>query len=188
MPKARDIASELSPSRPPPQPHNPAEWLALGRALDREMRQRWGIDAHANTIAIGWTSVPGLRAHRFLGASQTVRVRAAVPSPTPHVVAPRSNAQFVDHAEQDVVNAFIDAMSGLPRPDRDLSGEFLRIYISHARGPCGACRQGLKSRQTFPGVIADLSRRYPGLSITLAWENRDLALEFMQVQDGERIG
>jgi hypothetical protein len=94
------IASRIVPGAPIPQPTGPAQWLELGRALDAELRAGFGIPANEHTVAVGWTSIPGLQARRFVGGSRRIRETAALPMPSPHLMAPRSNAQFLDHAEQ----------------------------------------------------------------------------------------
>lgn len=183
----RDIASELKPGRVVPEPFSPPQWLALGDALDREMRQQFRIPASVDTIAIGWTSVEGLARRRFQGASKVIRESANIPTPQPHVLAPTDNPQFADHAEQDVVNAFIDGLQEVALDRSPLDGEFLRIYISHGDGPCTKCRQGLNNRQVYPGILAEFSRRYRGLTVSVAWKNGQQQLEFMSLLGGERL-
>lgn len=183
----RDIASELKPGATIPQPFSPPQWLELGDALELEMRRQFNIPASVDTVAIGWTSVAGLTRRRFHGASRIIRESANIPTPLPHILAPTDNAQFADHAEQDVVNAFIDALAQVSRDRSALDGEFLRIYISHGDGPCAKCRQGLNNRQVYPGVLAAFSRRYRGLTVTVTWKNDRGALEFMSLLGGERL-
>ncbi len=179
-------AARVAPGRPVPDPANAADWLAIGRAVLAETRRLYGIPAAAQTVAVGWTGIEGLEDQRFVGASRSIRAAVPLPVPTEHINAPRANAQFLDHAEQDVANAFIDALEDLPsRPPLD--GEWLRIYVSHGKGPCAACAQGLDERQVAPGVLGQLSRRYPGLTVVLAWETAGGRLHHMILQDGVRL-
>lgn len=180
------IGARVVPGAPIPQPTCPAQWLELGRVLDAELRAGFGIPANEHTVAVGWTSIPGLQARRFVGGSRRIRETAALPTPTQHLMAPRSNAQFLDHAEQDVANAFIDAVSGL-RYMPELSSHWLRIYVSHAEGPCAACAQGLSQRQVDPGVLAQLSDMYPDLLIHLFWQSEAGGLGSVMIEGGVRL-
>ncbi|MBX3635944.1 MAG: hypothetical protein KF683_11260 [Rubrivivax sp.] len=169
-----------------PQPQSAAQWLAIGQALLAQLRSQYGLAEGAHTLAVGWTTVPGLEAQRFVGASRALRETALLPSPTAHLQAPRSNAQFLDHAEQDVANAFIDAVAAARLREAQLEGQALRIFVSHARGPCSACAQGVHERQVEPGVLSALSRRYPGLTVVVAWSAGG-ALRHLMLQDGVRL-
>ncbi|RYF89714.1 MAG: hypothetical protein EOO00_09700, partial [Chitinophagaceae bacterium] len=73
-----------------------------------DMRRRYQIDPSSDTLAIARTDVPGLEREVIEGGSPKRRENADIPQPTPYVKSPRTNKQFVDHAEQDVVNGFID--------------------------------------------------------------------------------
>jgi len=168
-----------------PRASNPAGWLAIARALNADVRSQYGIGATVHTVAVGWTSVPGLESARFVGASSRIRASSDIPSPNPHINAPRSGGLFVDHAEQDVANAFIDALQ--KHRLSDLESETLWLYVTHQKGPCKACMQGLANRLVAPGILAQLSLRYPGLLIQMTWETADGKLGSLQVQGGERI-
>jgi hypothetical protein len=180
------IANRVVRGRPIPRPAGPGDWLALGRALNAEVRAQYGLGASAHTVAVGWTSVPGLEAERFVGASRRIREAAWLPTPTPHINAPRTGGQFIDHAEQDVANAFIDALHESGHRG-DFASETLWIYVTHDKGPCTACMQGLANRLAAPGILAQLSLRYPGLLVQLTWETAAGKLGYLQVQDGERL-
>jgi hypothetical protein len=179
------IGARVVPGGVVPEPANPTEWLLVGRALIAQVRSDYGLPAGANTLAVGWTNVEGLEARRFVGASRALRARAAVPHPTPHLQAPRCNHLFLDHAEQDVGNAFLDALGQARAEVRD--GDWLRIFVSHGSGPCGACSQGLGDRQVEPGVLGQLSQRHAGLTITVGWPRAGGQLGFMILQDGARL-
>ncbi len=183
---SNDIGLRVIPGGLIPQPTGAHQWLEVGQALDAELRAQYGIAAAAHTVAVGWTSIPGLQARRFVGGSRRVRESAALAMPTPHLLAPRSNAQFLDHAEQDVANAFIDAVSALGGQPA-LDSDWLRIYVSHAEGPCAACAQGLTERQVNPGVLGQLSRLYPALLVHLFWQTTQGKLGSVMIEDGERL-
>jgi hypothetical protein len=176
-------AALVLPSHVLPQPANRQDWRDIGNALLEEARNQYGISKLAQTIAVGWTGIAGLESKRFVGASRTIRAAVALPVPVDHINAPRNNAQFVDHAEQDVANAFIDALNALHH-EPALDGQWLRIFVSQR--PCSPCVQGLDHRHVPPGVLGQLSRLYPGLTVVLAWEQED-KLHSMILQNGARL-
>lgn len=180
------IGSRVVRGQPIPRAGNQADWLAIGRALNADVRAQYGIGPNIHTVAVGWTSVPGLESTRFAGASRRIRASKWLPTPAPHIDAPRSGSQFVDHAEQDVANGFIDAVENGGSRIR-IESETLWIYVTHQKGPCTACVQGLANRLVAPGILAQLSLRYPGLLIQLTWETAGGKLGYLQVEDGERL-
>lgn len=183
----QSLAARVLPGHPVPQHGSAQDLLAIGRALIHQARVAYQLPPNRHTVAVGWTTIERLASQRFVGASRELRALAALPNPVPHIEAPRANAQFLDHAEQDVANGFIDALSAL-RPQPPLDGECLRIFISHARGPCSACAQGLTDDpHVAPGVLSQLSERYPGMTLTLAWENDDGRLGTLFVEGGRRL-
>ena len=113
---ASSIGNRVVRGQAIPRAGSQADWLAIGRALNADVRTQYGIGPTIHTVAVGWTSIPGLD-------------------------APRSGSQFVDHAEQDVVNGFIDAVENVQRIR--VESETLWIYVTHRKGPCTACVQGL---------------------------------------------
>lgn len=188
MPKSANAVTSqvlrVIPGHAVPQPANPADWLAIGRTLLAQTRREYGIPESAHTVAVGWTGIDGLNARRFVGASRKIRAAAHLPIPIDHINAPRDNALFRDHAEQDVANAFIDALNGLRHKPR-VEGAWLRIFVSQR--PCSPCVQGLDERHVDPGVLGQLSRLYPGLTVVVAWETREYALHHLVIQNGERL-
>jgi hypothetical protein len=132
------------------------------------MRHQFAIQDGLQTIAVGWTDVAGLSAQRFQGASREIRaVTGHLPAPSLHIVTPRQNAQFQDHAEQDVINGFIEAVGNsgidLSREDRPT----LWIFVS--QDVCSACRQGNDGTPVEPGVLMQLSLRFENLLISVGW-------------------
>lgn len=75
----------IVPGRPVPRPTSRDGWLEIGRALISEMRHEYAIPEGLQTIAVGWTDVPGLSGQRFPGASREIRAvtRDSVCSPSP---------------------------------------------------------------------------------------------------------
>jgi hypothetical protein len=157
----------IVPGRPVPRPTSRDGWLAIGRALISEMRHQYTIPEGLQTIAVGWTDIPGLTAQRFPGASREIRaVTKNLPTPSLHIVTPRQNAQFQDHAEQDVINGFIDAVDG---SGFDLSHE-PTFWMFVSQDVCSACKQGDHGTPVEPGVLMQLSLRYKHLLISVGWE------------------
>ena len=182
------LALTVIPGSPIPFAGNtPAERLAVGRALIDEMRTEFGIAAQRHTVAVGWTDIDELASQRFRGASRSIRATAPLPAPTPHIVAPRAGTHFLDHAEQDIVNGFIDAVEGVGLGGSTLEGKTLRVHISHPRGPCAACAQGVTGADVDPGILLQLSQRYPGLTVSLSWETPAGQLQGMLLQNGMRL-
>jgi hypothetical protein len=173
------------PGQTIPRPTNPNGWLQIGSALISEMRHQYAIPDGLQTIAIGWTDVPGLSKHRFPGASREIRaVTQTLPTPSLHIVTPRHNAQFQDHAEQDVINGFIDAMDKssivLSREDRPT----LWMFVS--QDVCSACRQGNDSSPVEPGVLMQLSLRYQNLLVSVGWKTEGGGLGHISFLAGHR--
>jgi hypothetical protein len=179
------IAQRVVPGRPVPEPAGAVEWRLVGEALIDQLRHEHGLPANIDTLAVGWTNVDGLEAWRFIGGSRAPRTRAALPNAAPHLQAPRVNHQFVDHAEQDVGNAFLDTVTGARARVRPY--HWLRIYLTKASGPCSACTQGLDNRLVAPGVLGQLTQRFPDLTVTLAWPRPGGQLGHMILQNGERL-
>lgn len=183
-----ELCGTVIPGSPIPFAGNtPAERLAVGRALIDEMRTEFGIAAQRHTVAVGWTDIDELASQRFRGASRSIRATAPLPAPTPHIVAPRAGTHFLDHAEQDIVNGFIDAVEGVGLGGSTLEGKTLRVHISHPRGPCAACAQGVTGADVDPGILLQLSQRYPGLTVSLSWETPAGQLQGMLLQNGMRL-
>jgi hypothetical protein len=177
----------VAPGKPIPRPTSRTGWLTIGLDLMTQLRQQLGVQKEQQTLAVGWTDAPGLEAERFLGASRAIRDRAHLPAPSQHIVTPRSNAQFQDHAEQDVINGFID---GVHRKGIDLSKEeaTLWIFVSHLKGPCTACIQGFgKERLVEPGVLLQLSKQFPSLLISLGWQTHGEQLGHISILAGDRL-
>jgi hypothetical protein len=68
----------------------------------------------------------------------------------------------------------------------DLQGRTLTIRISNPTGACRACRQGLTS-SAEPGVLKQLSLRYPGLTLKGLAEGGLAAPKhpILQIQNGK---
>jgi hypothetical protein len=107
---------------------------------------------------------------KFEGASPQVRYEAGLPRASPGpIVAPPRFAQYRGHAEEDIANQFVRAVEERGLKPSDLDGHKLVIHISNPNGVCSVCRWGLDSDGP-PGVLKQLSERYPGLNIRVTAE------------------
>jgi hypothetical protein len=155
-----------------------AQYMAAARdaAMSRDL-SAWrseltaaGVPAELETIGVGWANIPGLRGRVFRGASPSVRKAAGIGEAKPGPLkAPRRNPLFTRHAEEDIGNQMIDAIEKLGLTDAQLTGRSIYMRISNPSGVCVACRQGLSS-SAAPGVLKQLSSRFPNLTIRIAVE------------------
>jgi hypothetical protein len=159
-----ELCGTVIPGAPgaPPAPAPPRE---VGPSDISAMRKKYKIVGAQDTLAVGRCDVEGMEDLTFEGASRSIREETDIPSPTPHAQSPRANPQFIDHAEQDIVNAFIDAAEARGIPDSAMEGKALRIHISNPTGVCSACKQGAAGGAVEAGVLMQLKKRYPGLTI-----------------------
>lgn len=107
-----------------------------------------------------------------------------LPVPRLHIVTPRQNAQFQDHAEQEVINGFIDAVTESRIDLSEEDGPTLWMFVS--QDVCSACRQGSYGAAVEPGVLMQLSRRFPDLLISVGWEARQGKLGHISFLAGHR--
>jgi hypothetical protein len=132
-----------------------------------KFRARRGVPTR-HTIAVARTSLPGLEDVTFEGASPRVRDEAGLPRATPGPIASPSRWVFHQrHAEEDIANQFVRAVEDRGLKPSDLEGHTLVIDISNPAGVCPTCRQGLGTEEQ-PGVLKQLSQRYPGLTIQVS--------------------
>jgi hypothetical protein len=80
-PNASD-SGPVAPGRPIPRPTSPTGWLTIGKELMSQMRRQLGVQVDQQTLAVGWTDVPGLKADRFLGASRATTLTCLRPANT----------------------------------------------------------------------------------------------------------
>jgi hypothetical protein len=176
--------SPIIPGRPVPRPTSHDGWLEIGRALISEMRHEYAIPEGLQTVAVGWTDVAALSAKRFPGASREIRAVTILPTPSQHIVTPRMNALSQDHAEQDVINGFIDAVAQSKIDVEREHSPTLWMFVS--QDVCTACRQGNEGTPIEPGVLMQLSLRYPNLLISVGWEAKGGKLGHLSFLAGSR--
>jgi hypothetical protein len=146
---------------------------ALGKAELNAFRQKIGVLADdIHTIGIAKTDIPGLQNITFEGASPKVRKLAGLPDATlGPIKSPNSNPLFKKHAEEDIANQFVAAVDKLKLTHADFEGSSLLMHISNPTGVCNVCRQGIKNPKVKPGVLKQLSDKYPGLTIKVTVES-----------------
>ena len=171
--RAAGMAGSRLGSGAPRPPVNAAEanlgGLTVGRTELNELRTRFNVPT-GHTIAVGRTDVPGLEGELFGGASPQVRQKAGLPPATPGPIASPSRLPINQaHAEEDLANRFVESVERLGLKPEDLDGRNLVIHISNPKGVCESCRWGLNS-DAPPGVLKQLSIRYPRLTIHISVE------------------
>ena len=137
------------------------------------LRNKWNVP-ETNTIAIGKTDVPDLEDITFEGGSPKVRTEAGLPDldismPDRTIKAPSQNPLFTRHAEEGVANEFDIAVNKLGKDPKDVTGT-LYIHQSNPSGVCKKCIQGLANDTVKPGVLKQLSLKYPNLTIKVTSE------------------
>jgi hypothetical protein len=164
-------AGELSIVRRQPLGAEGLEALGVGRPEIEEFRARIGVPTR-HTMAVARTTAPGLDGFTFYEASPRVRDEGGLPRATPGPIASPSRRPFDwAHAEEDIANQFVRAVEERGLKPSDLDGHKLVIHVSNPRGVCPTCRQGLDSSEA-PGVLKQLSERYPGLTIHVTVPSR----------------
>jgi len=134
-------------------------------------RARIGVPSR-KTVGVGRTNVPGLENEIFEGASPKVRVEGGMPvMESGPIASPRTEAIFRNHAEQDIANQFIAAAERAGLQAEIMEGRELLMRIQNEGGICTVCRQGLRNPNVPPGVLKQLSERYPKLSIHVVVDN-----------------
>ena len=125
-----------------------------------------------NTVGLGRTDVPGLEAMTFEGLSPAVRREASLPPATPGPIeSPGRIPLFRNHAEEDIANQFVTAVDAAGLAPADLAERQLTMRIQNPAGICVVCRQGLRNPDAAPGVLKQLSERYPDLTIRVVVDN-----------------
>jgi hypothetical protein len=177
-PSQNDAVSEQSPEAPRSAARAAPAAEPTKADLDA-YRARLNVPEGGNTIAIGRTNVPGLENEVFEGASPSIRKQAGLPdldaaAPDRPIRSPNRNPLASRHAEEDLANDFVAKVEAAGLKPSDLDGKTLNIHISNDGGVCRTCMQGLKEGSNAPpGVLKQLSERYPGLTIRTTAEGGD---------------
>ena len=137
------------------------------------LRNKLGVP-ETNTIAVGKTNVKGLEGITFEGQSPKVRSEAGLADldeiwPERNIKSPGNNPLFTRHAEEVLANDFDRAVIEAGIKPQDVSG-ILKIHQSNPTGVCRKCIQGLANDNVSPGVLKQLSLKYPNLRIEVTSE------------------
>ena len=150
--------------------------ITLGKADLDVLRKKWNVPER-NTVAVGKTDVPGLEGIIFEGGLPAVRKEAGLPDldeikPQGPIQAPRKSPQFTRHAEEGIINDFIEEVEKLNISPDKVEGT-LYIHQSNPRGVCTACIQGISNPNVKPGIFMQLSKKYPNLIIQVTSEFKE---------------
>ena len=151
----------------------PNEDLKVGSEDIKAIRDKHGL-SDTNTVAVGKTDVPGLEKITFEGGSPKVRNEIGMPDldiemPNRAIKAPGDNPLFTRHAEEVIANKFDIAVQKAGLSPQDVNGT-LRIHQSNPSGVCKKCIQGLTNDSVKPGILKQLSQKYPELIIKITSE------------------
>ncbi|HFK1545151.1 TPA: hypothetical protein ACGXMZ_000852 [Bacillus albus] len=147
--------------------------IDIGKTDIDALRKKWNVP-ETETVAVGKTDVKGLEDLNFEGGSPKVRKEAGLPDldevmPHRNIKAPGTNPLFTRHAEEGVLNEFDSAVIKAGIKPEDVTGT-LKLHQSNPSGVCRKCYQGLANDKVPPGVLKQLSLKYPNLKIEVTSE------------------
>ncbi|WP_248278458.1 hypothetical protein [Bacillus sp. DNRA2] len=147
--------------------------IDIGKTDIDVLRKKWNVP-ETETVAVGKTDVKGLENLSFEGGSPKVRKEARLPDldevmPNRNIKAPGNNPLFTRHAEEGVLNEFDSAVIKAGIKPEDVTGT-LKLHQSNPSGVCRKCYQGLGNDKVPPGVLKQLSLKYPNLKIEVTSE------------------
>ena len=137
------------------------------------LRRKWKVP-ETDTIAVGKTNVPGLEGKVFEGGSPKVRKEAGLSDlddafPDREIRSSGKISSATRHAEENVVNDFINAIKEVGLEAENVTGTF-KIHQSNPKGVCPTCLSGLGNPAKPSGVIKQLSEMFPKLRIEVTSE------------------
>ena len=148
--------------------------IEIGKTDLDNLRTKLNVP-ETDTIAVGKTDIPGFENVIFEGESPKVRNEAGLQDidiiwPNRNIKAPGNNPLFTRHAEEVVANNFDMKITNAGLNPKDVSGT-LKIHQSNPTGVCRKCIQGLANDNVSPGVLKQLSLKYPNLTIQVSSES-----------------
>ncbi len=124
-----------------------------------------------HTVGVARSDVRGFDGVTLEGASPRPRTEAGLP---PQALGPVESPSGLPwerfHAEQDLANQFVARAERLGITQAEVEGRTLAMHISNPRGVCWVCRASVEDPRGMSGVLEQLSRRYPGLTIRVTVE------------------
>jgi hypothetical protein len=129
--------------------------------------------------------------HLSIPASPSVQPVGPRDNPAAHV-AFLPSPQFIRHAEEVIGNEFVSAVKSLKITSEQLVGKTLSIHISHPKRVCRTCAQNLSDKSkphVKPGVLKQLSQRFPGLTIRITAQdaNAYFSKPVLVLRDGKIV-
>lgn len=125
------------------------------------------------TAGVARTDLPGLESRTFRGVSP----RAGGPmEPGGTIISPNRSPQFRLHAEQDLANQIDRAIQEAGLTPQQMAGKTVNMRIEER--VCNICRQGLRGTDVPPGVLKQLSDKYPNLTFNVTNSATDEVLRF----------
>lgn len=116
--------------------------------------------------------MPGLEDKVFEGASPNPCAEGGLPEQEEGPIKSPSPVRSAQHdAEPDIANQFARAAdeaglkSSKSSDPSDLSGHTLTMRIDNKTGICSTCKSGLRDPGVKDGVLKQLSKLYPSLTI-----------------------
>lgn len=132
------------------------------------LRKKWNVP-ETDTIAVGKTDVKELEGLIFEGGSPKVRKEAGlsdldVSNPNRPIKSSGKIPSATRHAEEGVANQFVEAVEKAGIQPQDVVGIF-KLHQSNPSGVCPTCLSGLGNPKKDPGIIKQLSLKYPNLIV-----------------------
>jgi len=148
---------------------NSAPTTTLAEEL-QSLRQAQG---QGGMVGVARTDLPGLEGTTFRGASP----RAGGPiEPGGSITSPNPNSLFRLHAEQDLVNQIDRTIQGARLTPEQMVGKTVNMLIEER--VCNICRQGLGGTEVPPGVLKQLSDKYPNITFVVRNQTTSEVLRF----------
>jgi hypothetical protein len=157
-----DARATLSPAKPLPE-----ELRDFRQTLPPKTPTSGG------TVGVASTDLPALDLRPFKGASPNangpVGGGGSIKSPNP-------SKRFQLHAEEDLANQIDGAIQGVELTSEEMVGRTVNMHIEQR--VCNICRQGLGGTEVPPGVLKQLSDKYPNITFRVTAEGTNEVLRF----------
>jgi hypothetical protein len=151
----------------------PGASVAPTTTLAEELQALRQAQGQGGAVGVARSDLPGLEGTTSRGASPNaggpLEAGGTITSPNP---SPR----FQLHAEQDLVNQIDSAIQGAGLKPEQMVGTNISMHISQR--VCPICRQGLPGTEVPPGVLKQLSDKYPSLTFNVTAEGTTEVLRF----------
>jgi hypothetical protein len=92
------------------------------------------------------------------------------------IKSPNPSARFQLHAEEDLVNQIDRAIQEAGLTAKEMIGRSVNMHIEQR--VCNICRQGLGGAEVPPGVLKQLSVKYPNITFNVANDATNEVLRF----------